>query len=123
MVAQNLIIDRLPRTDGPGFRITHEFLAQMLGVRRVGITVAAGELQRRGLIGYHRGELEVLDRGGLEAMACSCYASDCLSYARRMDHRRRPAPAAGGALTPRLGARLRMHAASADGASLPPGGC
>ncbi len=72
------------RADAPRFHVTHEFLAQMLGVRRVGITVAAGELQRRGLISYHRGELEVLDRAALEAVACSCYASDCLSYARRM---------------------------------------
>jgi len=62
--------------------VTHEFLAYMLGVRRVGITAAAGALQRRGLISYHRGELQVLDRRGLEAAACSCYATDCESYAR-----------------------------------------
>jgi hypothetical protein len=48
----------------------------MLGVRREGITVAAGGLQRRGLIRYHRGEVGILDRPGLLAAACSCYAAD-----------------------------------------------
>jgi CRP-like cAMP-binding protein len=66
------------------FHVTHEFLAYMLGVRRVGVTVAAGDLQRRGLITYHRGELTVLDRSGLEAAACSCYASDSRTYAEQM---------------------------------------
>ena len=64
------------------FRVTHEFLSYMLGVRRVGVTVAAGDLQRRGLIHYHRGELTVLDRDGLEAASCSCYESDRRVYAR-----------------------------------------
>jgi CRP-like cAMP-binding protein len=62
------------------FRITHEFLALMLGVRRVGVTVAAGILQDEGLIRYHRGEIEVRDRNGLEARACSCYESDRSAY-------------------------------------------
>jgi CRP-like cAMP-binding protein len=62
------------------FRLTHEFLACMLGVRRVGITVAAGMLQRQGLISYHRGELRVCDREGLEAVACSCYATGRRAY-------------------------------------------
>lgn len=56
----------------------------MLGVRRVGVTLAAGELQRCGLIAYHRGELAVLDRLGLEAATCSCYAADRLAYASEM---------------------------------------
>jgi hypothetical protein len=63
------------------FRVTHEFLAFMLGVRRVGITNTASELQRRGLIQYRRGELTVLDRPGLEAAACSCYEVDRRTYA------------------------------------------
>jgi CRP-like cAMP-binding protein len=66
------------------FHVTHEFLAYMLGVRRVGVTIAAGELQRRGLITYRRGELSVLDRMGLEGAACSCYAIDRLVYAQHL---------------------------------------
>jgi CRP-like cAMP-binding protein len=63
------------------FHVTHEFLSYMLGVRRVGITMAAGSLQRAGLIGYQRGDITVLDRAGLEATACSCYATDRQVYA------------------------------------------
>jgi CRP-like cAMP-binding protein len=62
------------------FTVTHEFLAYMLGVRRAGITIAARALQAQGLITYHRGELLVLDRGGLRAVACSCYRSDRQAY-------------------------------------------
>jgi hypothetical protein len=54
----------------------------MLGVRRVGITRAANDLRDLGLIRYHRGEITVLDRGGLEAAACGCYAADRDVYAR-----------------------------------------
>ncbi|MDL2336935.1 MAG: Crp/Fnr family transcriptional regulator [Pseudomonadota bacterium] len=69
------------RAHSDTFHVTHAFLAGMLGVRRVGITSAAGSLQRRGLIEYHRGELTVLDRPGLEAAACNCYAADRKAYA------------------------------------------
>jgi hypothetical protein len=69
------------RAHSDHFYMTHEFLAYMLGVRRVGITTAAGALQRSGLIKYHRGELTVIDRGGLEEAACGCYAADRKSYA------------------------------------------
>lgn len=68
------------RSGSERFRITHEFLAYMLGVRRVGITAAAGALQDEGLISYRRGELTVLDRSGLEAAACGCYAADRQTY-------------------------------------------
>ena len=68
------------RAHADSFHVTQEFLAYMLGVRRVGITAAAGSLQRGGLIEYTRGELTVLDRAGLEAVACSCYAIDRHTY-------------------------------------------
>jgi CRP-like cAMP-binding protein len=58
------------------FKVTQVFMAYMLGVRRVGVTHAASMLQRRGLIAYHRGEMNVIDRAGLEQAACSCYAAD-----------------------------------------------
>ena len=70
------------RAHADSFNVTHEFLAYMLGVRRVGITTAAGVLQRCGLIEYTRGHLKVLDRGGLEAAACSCYATDRQVYSK-----------------------------------------
>ena len=69
------------RAHSASFHVTHEFLAYMLGVRRVGITEAAGALQSGGLIEYHRGDLTVLDRSGLEGAACGCYAADRQSYA------------------------------------------
>jgi CRP-like cAMP-binding protein len=72
----------LDRTQTDECNLTHELLSMMLGVRRVGITNAAGELQRRHLIRYSRGNIRVLDRGGLEAVSCSCYAADRQSYAQ-----------------------------------------
>lgn len=69
------------RARSDSFHVTHEFLAYMLGVRRVGITGAAGALQSEGLIEYHRGDFKVLNRQGLEAAACSCYAVDRKAYA------------------------------------------
>ena len=69
------------RAHSDSFHVTHEFLAYMLGVRRVGITAAAGGLQDSGLIEYSRGALHVLDRHGLEQASCSCYRSDRKVYA------------------------------------------
>jgi CRP-like cAMP-binding protein len=62
--------DRLHSSE---FRLTHEFLAHMLGVRRVGVTQAAGYLGRKQAITYNHGHIKILDRDKLEASACSCY--------------------------------------------------
>ncbi len=64
------------RTDSNVLRLTQEFLAAMLGVRRSGISEAAAELQRSGLIRYRRGEITIVDRPGLEKTACECYRLD-----------------------------------------------
>lgn len=61
------------RAQSDTFRLTHKALAYMLGVRRAGVTEAAGRLQAKKLIRYHHGELTVLDRNGLEQNACFCY--------------------------------------------------
>ena len=65
MVQDRLEDDVLP--------LTQEFLAQMLGTRRMTVSMVAGTMQRQGLIEYKRGQIRILDRPGLEAMACECY--------------------------------------------------
>jgi CRP-like cAMP-binding protein len=66
-----LSLDRLPNAE---LTMTQELIANMLGVRREGVTGAAGKLQAQGLISYSRGHITVLDRPGLEAQVCECYA-------------------------------------------------
>jgi CRP-like cAMP-binding protein len=61
------------RVGADEFHLTQEFLAQMLGVRRPSVTVAAGILQRAGAIAYQRGRIRIVDRAGLEAASCECY--------------------------------------------------
>jgi CRP-like cAMP-binding protein len=64
----------LDRLHGTHLVMTQELIANMLGVRREGVTEAAGRLQRAGLISYTRGKINVLDRAGLEQRSCECYA-------------------------------------------------
>ena len=63
----------LDRLSVPEITMTQELIANMLGVRREGVTEAAGKLQKAGVISYRRGRIKVLDRPKLEAMACECY--------------------------------------------------
>ena len=67
------LLMRHDRAPSDHFHATHEFLAYMLGVRRVGITQAATSLQKQGFIDYSRGEISILDRRGLEQRSCGCY--------------------------------------------------
>jgi hypothetical protein len=67
------------------FHLTHQYLADMLGVRRSAVTIAAGALQRRKLIRYARGKIEVVDRRGLEAASCECYQTAIGDYQRMFD--------------------------------------
>lgn len=73
------------RARSDSFYITQEFIAYMLGVRRVGITHAAGVLQKRRLICYTRGNMAILDQRGLEAISCECYAVAKRMYDQAMN--------------------------------------
>ena len=70
------------RAHSKTFHMTHRLLAYILGVRRVGVTMAATSLQSRKLIAYKRGDIEILDRKGLEGASCECYGTDLATYDR-----------------------------------------
>jgi Mn-dependent DtxR family transcriptional regulator len=76
-------LDRLP---GNELVMTQELIANMLGVRREGVTEAATRLQQSGLIRYSRGRISVLDRAGLEKRTCECYAVVKKEYDRLLPH-------------------------------------
>ncbi|MYL24899.1 helix-turn-helix domain-containing protein [Halomonas alkaliantarctica] len=78
-----LSLDRLP---GEELIMTQELIANMLGVRREGVTESACKLQKAGLISYHRGRITVLDRPGLEARVCECYAVVKREYDRLLTY-------------------------------------
>ncbi|MEC5399545.1 Crp/Fnr family transcriptional regulator [Uliginosibacterium sp. H1] len=72
------------RAHSDALHITQEYIAHVLGVRRAGVTHAATALQTRHLIRYSRGHITIVDRPGLEAVSCSCYATDKVAYSRVM---------------------------------------
>jgi CRP-like cAMP-binding protein len=103
-----LSLDRLP---SDSLNMTQDLIANMLGVRREGVTEAAGVLQRAGLIRYSRGHIKVLDRPGLERTVCECYAVVKLEFDRLMSELPKPE---------RKTAHIKVHSApvspSIDGA-------
>ena len=92
--------DRMPTDE---FQLTHEFLAMMLGVRRAGVTVALGALQRAGLIRHARARIAILDRPGLERLSCECYQVTRSEFDRLLGPNKHP-----------------EHHASAEPVTLPP---
>lgn len=71
------------RAGGNDLMLTHQFLSNMLGVRRSAITIAAGHLQKQQVIHYTRGRIQVLSRAGLESVACECYPAAIAAYQRQ----------------------------------------
>ncbi|MDT4855171.1 Crp-like helix-turn-helix domain protein [compost metagenome] len=75
------------RADASHFYVTQEFISLVLGVRRVSVSKAAGDLKKDGLIEYTRGQVKVLDRAGLLHKACTCYEADKLLDAILMNEK------------------------------------
>lgn len=75
------------RMESESLNLTQEFLSQMLGVQRSTVTVAAGELQRAGMIGYSRGRINILNRPDLRKVSCECYGIVASSYDRLLKPR------------------------------------
>ena len=87
-----LLLLSLDRSAADELTLSHELIAGMLGVRREGVTEAAGKLRKAGLIRYSRGRMRVLDRPRLEARACECYAVVKAEYERLLPEAPSPAP-------------------------------
>ncbi len=87
-LARWLLLSR-DRAQSDHFRLTHEFMAYMLGVRRGGITLAASALQARGLIAYSRGIVDILDGRGLELASCRCYSDGYGMYEQALGKQHR----------------------------------
>lgn len=84
MRAARWLLNTADRMDSLTFTLTHEFFAVMLGAQRPSVSLAAKALQRRGFIEYRRGHLEIIDRDGLAATACECYATVVRHYEQTM---------------------------------------
>ena len=78
-LARWLLVTR-DRLNADSFYLTHKFLSLMIGVRRVGVTAAAGNLARRNLISYSRGNVRILNSRGLQAASCECYEAVTALY-------------------------------------------
>jgi CRP-like cAMP-binding protein len=88
-----MVADRLDRTS---FDLTHDFVAQMLGVRRASVTETLGSLEKRGILQTGRGRISIVNRSGLEESACECYGVIRETVERLLDHRTTtPSPLAG----------------------------
>src|SRR5215203_5304231 len=80
------------RVESDEFLLTHDFLSQMLGVRRATVTDAAGALQKQGLIEYEYGQIRIKDRAGLERASCECYVIVRSEFDRLLNGRKTPSP-------------------------------
>lgn len=83
------LLEAQDRVDSDDLKLTQEYIAHMLGVRRAGVTQAAQKLQERGLIRYHRGHVQILDQQGLEASACECFRTLREEYDRLLGAKNR----------------------------------